>query len=336
MTRHWVPILPEHIWSKIPPKSAEGQVQNNPPYVGSGPFKMVEWKKNNYVHLVANPTWWGPKPTITDLYFTYYTNGDTMLQDLKAGTIDAAVEPRPDADQAAARATPTSRPAPSPRTPSTNSAFNCYTGPSKGNPVLKDVKFRQALNYAIDKQKIVRLVMMGYTTARHDDHPAELLHDPDWHWEPPADDGVHVRPREGQAAARRGRLQGHRRRRHPRVQGQAHQSAPDRARRVDAGAAGRQVHRRLVQGRRHQGHAAVMDSSTLSSTILNEEKGVLTPGLRHVPLGLVPRLRPGLDAELLHQGADRQLERQLLDRPGVRGSSTSSRARSWTRPSARR
>ena len=50
----------------------------------------MEWKKNNYVHLVANPTWWGPKPKIDEIYFTYYTNGDTMLQDIKAGTIDGA------------------------------------------------------------------------------------------------------------------------------------------------------------------------------------------------------------------------------------------------------
>jgi peptide/nickel transport system substrate-binding protein len=90
MTRHWAPILPEHIWSKISPKDAARSYANNPPYVGSGPFKCVEWKKNNYVHLVANPTWWGPKPKIDEIYFTYYTNADTVLQDIKAGAIDGA------------------------------------------------------------------------------------------------------------------------------------------------------------------------------------------------------------------------------------------------------
>ena len=91
MIRHWVPILPEHIWSKIDPMKDVGRkYQNTPPYVGSGPFKCVEWKKNSYVKLVANPTWWGPKPKIDELYFTYFTNGDTMLQDIKAGNIDGA------------------------------------------------------------------------------------------------------------------------------------------------------------------------------------------------------------------------------------------------------
>ena len=32
--------------------------------------------------------------------------------------------------------------------------FNCYDSPdSKGNPVLLDVKFRQALEWAVDRQK---------------------------------------------------------------------------------------------------------------------------------------------------------------------------------------
>ena len=39
MIRHWLPILPEHIWSKISPKEAGQSYQNTPPYVGSGPFK---------------------------------------------------------------------------------------------------------------------------------------------------------------------------------------------------------------------------------------------------------------------------------------------------------
>ena len=39
--------------------------------------------------------------------------------------------------------------------------MNCYTGRSRGNPVLKDVAFRQALNWAIDRQRIVDLAWAG-------------------------------------------------------------------------------------------------------------------------------------------------------------------------------
>ena len=54
--------------------------------------------------------------------------------------------------------------------------------------MLRDAKFRQALNWAVDREKIVDLVWGGTTTAGHDHHPARTTtHDPDWHWEPPAD-----------------------------------------------------------------------------------------------------------------------------------------------------
>ncbi len=186
MTRHWVPILPEHIWSKIPVKDVGKKYQNSPPYVGSGPFKCVEWKKNNYVKLVANPTWWGPKPKIDELYFTYYTNGDTMLQDIKAGTIDGAESLVPQQVKQLQ-----SEPGITARAIATDAfdelAFNCYTGPSKGNPVLKDVKFRVALNYAVDLQKAVDLIMMGSTTPGTTIIPPNYYSNPDWHWEPPAD-----------------------------------------------------------------------------------------------------------------------------------------------------
>ena len=150
----------------------------------------------------------GPEAQDHDIYFTYYTNGDTMLQDIKAGTIDGAENLVP-----AQVKQLQSEPGITARAIATDAfdelAFNCYTGPSKGNPVLKDVKFRQALNYAVDLQKLVDIVMMGSTTPGTTIIPPNYYHNPDWHWEPPADVRVHLRPREGQAAARRGRLHGH-------------------------------------------------------------------------------------------------------------------------------
>ena len=187
MIRHWVPILPEHIWSKVDPKDAtNGKYTNNPPYVGSGPYKAVEWKKNSHVHLVANPDWWGPKPKIDEIYFMQYTNNDTLLQDLKAGTIDAGVDLT-----ATQMKQLQSEPGITARAITVDGfddlGFNCYTGPSKGHPVLRDAKFRQALNWAVDRQKIVDLVWGGTTTAGTTIIPPNYYHDPDWHWEPPAD-----------------------------------------------------------------------------------------------------------------------------------------------------
>ena len=53
--------------------------------------------------------------------------------------------------------------------------------------MLKDAKFRQALNWAVDKEKICAIAYGGH--ARAGDHviTADYYSDPDWHWEPPAD-----------------------------------------------------------------------------------------------------------------------------------------------------
>ncbi len=187
MIRSWVPILPEHIWSTVDPKqAASGKYTNNPPYVGSGPFQAVEWKKTLDVKLVKNPTWWGPKPKIDEIYFLAYTNNDTLLQDLRAGTIDAGVDLT--ATQMKQLKTEPGITARAVQVDGFNDiGFNCYTGPSHGNPVLRDWKFRQALNWAIDRDKIVSLVWGGTTTPGTTIVPPDYYKDPDWHWQPPAD-----------------------------------------------------------------------------------------------------------------------------------------------------
>ena len=182
----WVPILPEHIWSKVSGKDAANKYANTPPFVGSGPFQCVEWKKNSFVKLAANPGYWRGAPTIEELFFDYYTNPDTMVQDLKAGTIDGATGLL-DAQYRQLLNVPGIQA----RTINTNGfdqiGFNCYAGPSRGNPVLKDWKFRQALNWAIDKDKIASVSYGGHAVPATTIITADYYTDPDWHWEPPTD-----------------------------------------------------------------------------------------------------------------------------------------------------
>ena len=92
MLRMVVPILPEHIWSKVSGKAATTSYQNKPPIVGDGPFQVVEWKKGKFVRFEANPAYWAGKPKVDEVVFQLYTNPDTMAQDLKLGTIDGAVD----------------------------------------------------------------------------------------------------------------------------------------------------------------------------------------------------------------------------------------------------
>ncbi len=257
-------------------KDLSKKYQNDPPYVGSGPFKCVEWKKNNYVHLVANPTWWGPKPKIDEIYFTYYTNADTLLQDIKAGTIDGAASLVPaqvkqlqNEPDITARAITVDG--------FDELAFNCYTGPSKGHPALRDARFRQALNYAVDLQKVADLVFMGYTVPGTTIIPPNYYKDPDWHWDPPADVKYTYDPEQAKQkldAAGYTDSDGDGVR--------EYQGKPIELRLITRSeSTEEQQMGKLIAGWfKDVGinvKLSVMDSSTLTSTILAEEKGVLTP-----------------------------------------------------------
>jgi peptide/nickel transport system substrate-binding protein len=184
MLRMVVPILPEHIWSKVTGKQATTSFQNNPPIIGTGPYQVVQNVKGSYVHLVANPNYWGGAPKVHDLYIMTYTNPDTMTADLKLGVIDAAVNV-PFAQFKALSNTPGITTNQGTSWQFTELGFNCYNSPnSKGNPVLLDPKFRQALEYAVDRQKIVQTAFYGYAT------PGSSLIVPysPYHWQPPANE----------------------------------------------------------------------------------------------------------------------------------------------------
>ena len=183
MLRMIVPILPEHIWSKVSGKAATTSYQNKPPIVGDGPFQIVEWQKGKFIRLAANPTYWGGKPKVDEVVLELYTNPDTMAQDLKLGTIDGAVDIPP------AQFKPLSSEPGLATSQSTSWSFielamNSYDSPdSKGNPVLKDQQFRTAVNWAVDRQKVVDVAYQKYGTLGS----TLVVPYSKYHWEPPTD-----------------------------------------------------------------------------------------------------------------------------------------------------
>ena len=183
----WRPILPEHVASKLKTADNAKNYLKKPPIVGSGPFQVVEWKKDRYVRCVANKEYWGGTPRADEVFFQLYTNQDTLAQDLKLGTIGLAIN-IPPAQIAALKGDASLDSEACSQKAFDYLSFNCDEGPSLGDPVLHDVKFRQALNWGVDKAKMTALAYQGYAD------PATSLievnfYDPnlDWHWQPPSD-----------------------------------------------------------------------------------------------------------------------------------------------------
>ena len=180
----WIPILPRHIWEKVTPKAASSSYVNRLPIVGTGPYQCVEFEKGDYVRMVANKDYFRGAPHLDEVIFATYQNSDTMTSDLKSGAIDAAQGiPRAQFDSVAA-------------TDGLEAVaynyrnwdylcLNCSTATaSGGSPVLKDVSFRRALNWAIDRQRLADVAWSGRAEAGTTILPPDEWVDPDYHWEP--------------------------------------------------------------------------------------------------------------------------------------------------------
>jgi peptide/nickel transport system substrate-binding protein len=164
----WVHILPEHVWKDVTKK--EGNTYENFPSIGSGAFKAVEWEVGQFWRLEANPDYWGwdvygnGEPGIDEIIFEVFNNQDAMVEALKNGEIDYAanmsaslfdsLENEPDIETLAS--TPTSW---------VNLVLNVdgdHLGRSDGHPALEDVRVRQAIAWALDKETAVERVLRGY------------------------------------------------------------------------------------------------------------------------------------------------------------------------------
>ena len=217
--------------------------------------------------------------------------------------------------------------------------FNCADQKkfpkSTGHPVLQDPAFRSALQWAVDKEKIVAIGYNGNaapadTIITRDFYSAEA----DFHSRP--DDPYTFDLDKAAAGARRGRLPRRRRRRHPRVRGQAHQAAPVRAQRVTREPELRQAHHRLVRGDR-PGHRLRGDRRRRARRqAVQLRRRPVRPRLRPVHLGLGRRRRPELHPLGPHHGLRSRTGATATGRtPSTTSSSSSSRRRSTCRSASR-
>jgi peptide/nickel transport system substrate-binding protein len=187
LMRTSVPILPEHIWGKMSPKAATTSFENKPPIIGSGPFQTTEFKKGKYIKMVRNDAYWRGPAKVDELIFAYYTNQDTMSDDLKIGNLDLVR----DVTATKLKQLESNSDVKAIHYPTGSFDFMGINGyenaASKGNPVLRDVAFRNALAWAVDREKVAALSNFGFARPATSVISDTSFGDIDYHWEPPAD-----------------------------------------------------------------------------------------------------------------------------------------------------
>lgn len=161
MLNNSTPILPMHIWSEIPEDELEVYTNDHP--IGSGPFKFdSKDSANTNWKLVRNDDYFGQKPIIDSIVFIYIASADSMTQSLKLGEIDGFFQSEA-AQLAALKADPNIQ-AISANLPGFTQIGINVAEDGTGNPLLKDINIRHAMEYALDRKKIVDMVFYGEAT----------------------------------------------------------------------------------------------------------------------------------------------------------------------------
>jgi len=139
----------------VAPETAEA---NKSDPVGTGPFTFGQWVQGDRVVLERNPDYWGEAPALEQVTFRFISDPTAAFAAVMAGDVD--VFPRFPAPENLAQFESDSR-------------FQVIVGSTEGETILAmnhdrppfdDIRVRQAVAHAVDRQAIIDGAMFGYGT----------------------------------------------------------------------------------------------------------------------------------------------------------------------------
>ena len=150
-------ILPEHIWGKVPVDDLTGSYKPEIPMVGSGPYVVTEFEPGRITRMEKNPEFRGDEPAFDEIQFIKYGTQDAAERALQLGEVDLV--PEVSAANYERLGTEDNIETLQSSTPAyTELSFNMCPADlcpdAEFNPAVQDRAVRQALGYAIDRDRI--------------------------------------------------------------------------------------------------------------------------------------------------------------------------------------
>ncbi len=143
-------ILPEHLLGNSSVTDPDFGIAP----VGTGPFRLVDFKNDQYAQLEAFDDYYAGAPGLDQVTITYVPDSTARAVQLANGEVDAAyIDPQ----QA--------------QTVQEDDALSLDIFPTADyrglllnmeQPVFSDPELREALNYAVDREALVEAVLLGY------------------------------------------------------------------------------------------------------------------------------------------------------------------------------
>ena len=145
-------ILPKHVLSADPLKTTSF---NKGVPVSTGPFKVEKYTSGQSVSLIRNDNYFGPKPYLDKVVFTVVPDPNTQIAQALSGDITMMIldnKAAIDRVKSASGLTVAARPL----------VQYYWLALNQTDPRFTDVRVRQALLQAIDRQAIIKSVELGY------------------------------------------------------------------------------------------------------------------------------------------------------------------------------
>ncbi|TKI04322.1 ABC transporter substrate-binding protein [Martelella alba] len=163
-------IMPEKRFEAEPGKTDEEKAEKFAEHpVGSGPFVLKSWQRNGSMSLVRNPYYWQKGadgkalPYLDGIRFDIIPDDATRILKLKSGELDGA-EFIPYSRVGELKSQPGIAMKLFPSTRTEYASVNVRPEYQGAKNPLADVRVRQALDYATDKNGIIQLVTFGLGT----------------------------------------------------------------------------------------------------------------------------------------------------------------------------
>ena len=139
--------------ASIVPDSDTANFSQHP--VGTGPWRFVEWKHDDYVLLARNPSYWGGAPRMDSLEIRIVPEPSTSVAEFQAGNVDLLYVPEAETERWEHTDEKSAFLVSAPALRLWYVAINCTRGP------FKDPRVRQALNDAVDVRTILQRLVGG-------------------------------------------------------------------------------------------------------------------------------------------------------------------------------
>ena len=126
--------------------------------IGTGPFRFVEWKRDERLVLERNPDYWQGPADVSRLTFRFIPEFSARMAALLSGEIDIMKDVPPHAVEAVERSGRA-------RLRSTVSSRINYLALVNLKPgPMQDVRVRRAMNHAVDVDELIKQVLKGRAT----------------------------------------------------------------------------------------------------------------------------------------------------------------------------